>query len=181
VTAGQLVSVPGLWDGFTHPLLGADHLLALVSVGIVSALLGPQAIWTLPASFVASMALAGIVGLNGIALPRSELWIAISLVALGLTISTCGAMGLTGRRIPTWLAGIFVVTFGAAHGNAHGLEMPATASPAAFTVGFLAGTAGLHFAGVAAGLSSLRHRASAFVLRMAGAFTAATGVGLLTR
>jgi urease accessory protein len=181
LTSHDLISIAGLWDGFTHPLLGVDHLLAMISVGVASALLGPRAIWALPISFVASMALAGIAGLNGLVLPRSELWIAVSLVALGLTISTGGAMGLRGRRIPTSLAGLFVMIFGAAHGNAHGLEIPSTASPAAFTVGFLVGTTGLHLAGVAAGLSALRNRVSAFVLRMAGVFTAAMGVGLLAR
>ena len=73
------------------------------------------------------------------------------------------------------------MAFGAAHGNAHGLEIPSTANPIAFTVGFLVGTAGLHLAGVIAGMSARRHQLATLFMRMAGVFTAALGVGILAR
>ena len=176
-----MIDVPGLWDGLVHPVLGIDHLVAMCSVGVVSAVLGPRAIWSIPAAFVVSMAVGGVVGLNSFVLPRTELWIAISLIALGLMIATGGAISVAGRRLPFWLAVVFVATFGAAHGNAHGVEIPATASPVAFTIGFLTGTTALHVVGVIAGLSSLRHRMAMVVMRMAGVFAAALGIGLLTR
>ena len=42
----------GFYDGISHPVLGLDHFLAMVSVGIVSAQIGGKAIWTVPANFV---------------------------------------------------------------------------------------------------------------------------------
>ena len=43
----------GFADGFAHPLGGLDHILAMVTVGILAWRLGGRAIWLVPASFVA--------------------------------------------------------------------------------------------------------------------------------
>jgi urease accessory protein len=59
-------------DGFLHPLLGLDHLLAMVTVGLLSAQLGGRAIWTVPTTFVIVMAVAGLVGFFGVPLPLVE-------------------------------------------------------------------------------------------------------------
>ena len=53
----------GFYDGITHPVLGTDHFLAMVSVGIVSSQIGGRAIWSVPATFVTVMILGGIVGM----------------------------------------------------------------------------------------------------------------------
>ena len=42
----------GFFDGISHPVLGFDHFLAMVSVGIISAQIGARAIWTIPTTFV---------------------------------------------------------------------------------------------------------------------------------
>ena len=42
-------------SGITHPVLGLDHFLAMVSVGLISAQIGGRAIWTVPATFVIVM------------------------------------------------------------------------------------------------------------------------------
>ncbi|MEO7385540.1 MAG: HupE/UreJ family protein, partial [Gammaproteobacteria bacterium] len=34
--------------GLAHPVLGIDHFLAMISVGILSAQIGGRAIWTVP-------------------------------------------------------------------------------------------------------------------------------------
>jgi urease accessory protein len=176
-----LASAPvGLWDGFLHPVLGLDHLFAMVCVGVVSALLGKTAVWSVPASFVLAMAVGGLAGLNGAVVPHGERLIAASLIALGLIIAMSALLPRQGLA-SFWTATAFVAIFGAAHGNAHGLEIPATASPAAFTAGFLFGTAGLHLTGVFLGLWANRQRWTAAALKLGGLFTAALGVGLLTR
>lgn len=36
----------GFLTGLTHPVLGVDHLLAMVSVGILSTQLGGRALWS---------------------------------------------------------------------------------------------------------------------------------------
>ena len=41
--------------GLSHPLFGIDHTLAMVAVGLWSALLGGRALWLVPSAFVAMM------------------------------------------------------------------------------------------------------------------------------
>ena len=54
----------GFYDGLSHPVLGLDHFLAMVSVGIISAKIGGRAIWTVPAIFVCLMIIGGILGIT---------------------------------------------------------------------------------------------------------------------
>ena len=50
VHAHTFTGMVGFYDGLSHPVLGIDHFLAMVSVGIVSAQIGGRAIWTIPAT-----------------------------------------------------------------------------------------------------------------------------------
>ena len=53
------------WQGFIHPIGGLDHVLAMVAVGVLAARLGGRALWALPASFVATMAIGAVLGRPG--------------------------------------------------------------------------------------------------------------------
>src|SRR5215469_13549041 len=64
--------------GFAHPLSGADHILAMVAVGLLAARLGGRALVLVPATFVLVMAAAGGLGMAGLAIPFVELGIALS-------------------------------------------------------------------------------------------------------
>ena len=44
--AHSFFSKEGFYDGISHPVLGLDHFLAMISVGILSAQIGGRAIWT---------------------------------------------------------------------------------------------------------------------------------------
>ena len=44
------------WGGFTHPIFGPDHVIAMVAVGLWGAFLGAPAIWLLPVVFPLVMA-----------------------------------------------------------------------------------------------------------------------------
>ncbi len=46
----------GFAEGFLHPFLGIDHLLAMLAVGLWAAQLGGAALWRVPVAFVAFMA-----------------------------------------------------------------------------------------------------------------------------
>ena len=153
----------------------------MASVGVVSALLGARAIWIIPCAFVTAMAIGGIFGLNGIMMSHAEIWIAASLVMLGITIALNEHIPKLGKVIPLRIVAFFVIAFGAAHGNAHGVEIPNSAEPATFVIGFLIGTSVLHLTGVAVGILSINKQWFAVILRLGGLFTAALGVGLLTR
>lgn len=161
----------GFVAGFMHPVGGLDHVLAMVAVGLFAAHLGGRALWAVPAAFVALMAFGGALGMNGVGLPFVETGIALSVVVFGLAL----AFGLA---LPVGLAGGLVGFFAIFHGQAHGAELPAGASGAAYAAGFLLATAALHAAGVAIGVGAGR-LASARVMRIGGAAMAAAGVGLL--
>src|SRR5262249_46462750 len=134
----------GLVSGLMHPLTGMDHLIAMVAVGIWGAQLGAPAIWVLPITFPLVMALGGVIGVLKFHLPMPELVIALSAIVLGAAV----AMRL---RVPFALAAAIVAVFAVFHGHAHGAELPNSANPLAYGVGFVVATGLLHLCGIAIG------------------------------
>lgn len=135
----------GFISGFTHPILGWDHVVAMVAVGLWGAFLGRPAIWLLPVIFPLVMAFGGVLGIIGVPVPFVEPGIAISSIALGLLI----ALAL---RLPLAAAAIIVGAFAIFHGYAHGVELPAATSPLPYALGFVVATGCLHLAGILLGL-----------------------------
>ena len=166
----------GIFAGLLHPILGMDHLLAMVSVGLLSAQMGGRAIWTVPATFVSVMAVGGVIGLLGVPLPFVEIGVALSVVALGIAL-------VAPRKLPLSLAMAFVGLFAIFHGHAHGAELPALSKTAldviAYIFGFLLATATLHLIGALMGQMALSSQRGATVLRVSGALIAAAGVFIL--
>lgn len=158
----------GLAAGFAHPLLGLDHVLAMLAVGLWASQLGGRALWLVPASFVALMAAGAGLGMATL-LPAVELGIVGSLIVLGALVA-CAA------RLPATMGAVIVGAFALFHGHAHGAEMPET-SAALYVGGFLAATALLHGIGVVAGLYA--KDAAAWLVRAGGAAVAATGLVFL--
>ena len=72
----------GFLAGLHHPISGLDHVLAMVSVGLWGAQLGPPAVWLLPVTFPMVMAIGGFIGLIGVPLPGVEVGIALSAILL---------------------------------------------------------------------------------------------------
>lgn len=162
----------GFMAGLTHPALGLDHFLAMLSVGIISAQIGGRAIWTVPATFVSMMAVGGILGFNQIHLPSTEYILSFSVFALGLTIAFA-------KKMPVLLAMVFVGIFGTFHGYAHGLEMPATAKAFPYASGFLIATASIHITGVLIGVIAKKHPEGYKILRYSGAIIAGMGLEMI--
>src|SRR6476620_8582432 len=71
----------GLGSGFSHPLTGPDHFLAMFAVGLWGAQMGGRPVWTLPITFPLIMVIGGIMGIAGIPLPGTEIGIAVSIIA----------------------------------------------------------------------------------------------------
>lgn len=165
---------PGLVHGFLHPLGGLDHILAMVAVGLFAARLGGRALWLVPASFVVTMAVAGIAGMTGFALPYVEAGIALSILVLGAAIALEWTM-------PVAAAMGLVAFFAVFHGHAHGAEMPQTMSGLAYGMGFVAATAALHALGIGLGLVIGRsgETASRRILQIGGGAAALAGAALL--
>jgi urease accessory protein len=141
----------GFAGGFTHPLFGPDHVVAMVAVGLWGAFLGAPAIWLLPIVFPLVMAFGGVLGIAGMPLPYVEVGIAISAIVLG-------AMVAIAARPPLWFAAILVGAFAIFHGHAHGTELPAASDATAFSIGFVVATGLLHLCGIAFGLLAQTRR-----------------------
>jgi hydrogenase/urease accessory protein HupE len=91
--------VHGFTAGFLHPLLGLDHLLAMVTVGLWAGCVGGRALWAWPLAFVTVMLLGALVGLGGWAMPQAEILIGLTVVALGLAgRDAAAALGRSRRR-----------------------------------------------------------------------------------
>ncbi|MCB2082082.1 MAG: HupE/UreJ family protein [Rickettsiales bacterium] len=162
----------GFEAGLFHPVLGLDHLLAMVSVGLLSSQIGGKAIFTVPASFVLVMACGGWLGMEGTALPLVEYGIALSVIVLGLAIAL-------GRKLPVFFAMVCVAFFAVFHGHAHGMEMPELAEPVKYALGFLTGTIALHIVGVMIGYMANKTRGGPVLVRYLGAFVAGMGFHIL--
>ena len=164
----------GFYDGLSHPVLGLDHLLAMICVGILSAQIGGKAIWTVPTTFVTIMTIGGLLGFLLIIdeFYFVEVGIVFSVILLGFGISI-------EKKIPIKLIMIFVGIFGLFHGIAHGLEVPAAANPILFILGFIFGTTTLHLLGVAIGYFSIKKTISLILLRLTGVSFSIYGIYLL--
>ncbi len=160
----------GMIAGFLHPLMGADHVAAMVAIGLWAASLGWQRGWLPPVGFLAGMA-GGIAlaftGGIGLGFGVVETAVAGSLIVLG-------AMLAMAQPFRPAVALPLVLVAGLVHGLAHGGEIGGAALPTAF--GMLAGSALLHGFGVALGVASARY---AGALHFGGAAIAGFGALLL--
>jgi urease accessory protein len=166
---GSQVPFGGFLAGLVHPVLGYDHLLAMLSVGIISAQIGGRAIWTVPSTFVSVMAIGGLFGFMNLGFGQTELGIAVSLILLGAVIALERRLGI---KIAMLIVGFFAIF----HGYAHGSEVPTTSEPFLYALGFLTGTALIHIAGVVIGDIAQHYQRGKIILRGGGAAIFLVGI-----
>ncbi len=176
VLAHGLGHTSGFKAGLLHPVLGLDHLLAMVSVGIVSTQISGRAIWTVPASFVLIMTFGGFAGMQSFdfldintIITLVEQGIIISVIALGFAIAL-------DKSIPMWIAMLACGFFGFFHGFAHGVEVPDITFSLPYIGGFMIATTALHIVGVGIGEVAKKLSGGITVLRYTGAVI--LGIGL---
>ena len=159
--------------GFVHPLLGMDHLAAMVAVGVWSALTARRAgralLWA-PLGFANLLLVGAMLGLQGVEIPAVEPMIAASLLVFGLLVVSRLHLSGVGSAL---LVGVFALF----HGLAHGFELANSSSAFEALAGMLTATVMLHAAGLALGWR-LRH-ASVWLPPVAGGAVAVFGGGLL--
>jgi len=169
--------------GAVHPLIGLDHLAAMVSVGAWSALSlssrpnasnkaqGTQRIAMLaaPAAFAGTLLIGALLGMAGLTLPGIEPMVAASLLVLGLLVATR-------LKLPTSLGAALVALFALFHGLAHGQELGGHAIAA--LSGMVLSTAALHGLGMGVGLAlrDQSQRPQRWLTRLAGAGVALFGL-----
>ncbi|WP_303901517.1 HupE/UreJ family protein [Thiohalomonas denitrificans] len=157
----------GFGSGLLHPIVGWDHLLAAVAVGLWAARHPSRTALMLPLVFLGAMTTGIVLGLGGAMLPGAEPAILGSLIVFG------GALVLK-RRIPAGLAAAVLALFAVFHGNAHGAEMPIAARLFTYGSGLLLATAILHGTGILAG-----RLAHPLVLRWVGVAIGSVGLWML--
>lgn len=164
----------GIAHGFTHPITGIDHVLAMVMVGVFAWQLGGRALWLVPTTFVLVMAIGGALGVAGFGVPFVEAGIALSVIVLGAIVAF-------GIKAPAAVAMAVVGLFAVFHGHAHGSEMPETAAGLAYGLGFMLATALLHVAGIGIGflIGWVGDKQGPIVVRTAGAAASLAGVAIL--
>src|SRR5262245_26187849 len=118
------LNATGVWQshsftiGVAHPLLGVDHILVMVAVGLWAVLVGGRAVWVLPLTFLATM-LAGFAAASaGLNMPLVEPVISSSIIALWLLVALAA-------KTPIWLGALITSMFAFFHGHAHGTEAAA--------------------------------------------------------
>lgn len=105
----------GLLSGIAHPVIGLDHLAFVIALGCSSALLAKRhtiAQW-IPIGFLLAAIGGTGIHLMKVDLPFNEIWVALSVLLLGLTI------GIE-RKISIALLSAFCVLAGLFHGYAYG-------------------------------------------------------------
>ena len=127
-------------SGFVHPLHGADHLVAMLAVGVWGGLAGGRAIRVWPIVFVATMMAGFATAASGVAVPLVEPAIWASVVVLGLAVALA-------VNAPLWVGAVTIGLFAFFHGHAHGTEA-VSASTTAFAAGLMLATGALHTTGI---------------------------------
>ena len=156
--------------GVAHPVLGVDHILVMIAVGLWAALIGGRSVWVLPLTFLATMILGFVAARVGLQAPLVEPAISSSLIALGVLVALA-------VKAPVWLGALITALFAFFHGHAHGTEA-VVASLTSYAVGFTLATTTLHAIGIGLGMfasNSIRQ----VVLRTIGGVTALIGLGLM--
>ena len=101
----------GILSGLGHPVIGLDHLAAVVAVGCLAA--AHRAAYALAVAFVLPMIGGVALHLHGATVPGAEILVALSVIALG-------ALMLRHRQMPAGAALILFAVVGVIHGYALG-------------------------------------------------------------
>lgn len=158
-------STSGFGAGILHPIGGIDHLLAIVTVGLLAGVAGGRARWALPLGFISAMLAGAGLALAGGSLLMVETLIAASVVVLG-------ALAALRFGLPTAAILAVVAFFAVFHGFAHGQEAPTGGAVLAYIAGFTIATALLHATGV------VLAKFSPSAVRIAGIVVLIFGVGI---
>ena len=156
----------GFADGFIHPFLGMDHLLAMLVVGIWS-VLHARKVWLAPLCFVSFLAVGAVLGQNGVSEVQLEPLVAASVLVLGLMLTLPFSLGESAALA---VIGAFAVF----HGMAHGSEL---SNGGNVLVGIVLGSALLHATGMSFAHSVLKQRP--LLTQRLGQLVAVLGGGLL--
>jgi urease accessory protein len=134
----------GLLHGFVHPFTGADHVAAMLIVGLWAARRRGASRLVLPLAFLGSMLAGALIAALDLRLPAVEPIAAVSVLVFAAAL-------VAALRIPLSASAALVSVFALFHGYTH-------INGTAFIGGLLAGTALLLALGFAIGLAIAARR-----------------------
>jgi len=123
----------GLVSGVLHPVIGPDHLLTIIAIGLLSLRIAKGELFAI--TFVASSVLGTALHLASLDVPASEVLVASTVVVFGVLLLSsrlASVLATVGRWAPVALVG------GVLHGYAYGESIVgSTPGPlAAYLAGF---------------------------------------------
>ncbi len=101
----------GLLSGLGHPVIGPDHLLFVLALGVLCWRMDLG--WRAVASFLGASLLGIALHLASIAVPGNESLVALSLLVMGISLSAGGRAARRAMTLVAAMAGVF-------HGYAYG-------------------------------------------------------------
>jgi urease accessory protein len=163
----------GFVSGLAHPIIGLDHFLFVLALGVVCHQFG-QRIPSI-AAFLAAALAGTLFHVQRATLPYAELWVAASLVVLGIVILRAAPL-LRSRAAPVLFA-----LAGFVHGYAYGESIVgAEQTPLlAYLVGFTAIQLAIALAGFFGARYAARRYSPTLASTAFGAGTSLVGVVLL--
>ena len=156
--------IEGFLSGLGHPVIGIDHLVFVIAIGLLAALKNKLGM-IIPACFVLATAVGTVIHLQSINLPVPELIISASVLVMGIFLAREQQANLALVTFITAIAGIF-------HGYAYGESIVGaqTTVLTAYLLGFCAIQLGI--SAIAFGLGRLTLNRSlkspGLMLRFAG-------------
>jgi urease accessory protein len=153
-------------EGVLHPLLGLDHVIAAIMVGMLSLHRTESMTFSLASAFLAAIAVGMVAGVSGLSIFGFEAFVSLTVVALGISVASKAFL-------PKGIIGVVVPVFGLVHGYAHGINFVAVVPWISYSIGVIVGTALL----VAGGLAVTRLVRPQFV-RTTGVVASVVGVAL---
>jgi urease accessory protein len=164
----------GLLSGLGHPIIGLDHLAAIVAVGCVAAAFRNGA--ALAISFVVAMVIGAALHVREVTFPAAEALVALSVLTLG-------AAAMIHRTIGSSLALVLFVVAGLVHGYALA-ESIVGAEPTPLYA-YLAGLVAIQSAAALAVMAAVRTFANRTqgrdIVRLVGAVIVGIGLGALVQ
>lgn len=163
----------GLLSGLGHPVIGVDHLAAVVAVGCIAAARrnGASAV----VGYVVAMMCGVALHLMGATVPAAELLVALTVLGLG-------AIVVWRRDMPIGAALILFAIVGLIHGYALGESIyGAERTPlVAYLIGLAAIQSAVALTAMAVAKAAVR-RSDAMAVRLIGAGVAGVGIAVLVQ
>ncbi len=134
-------TVMGFISGLSHPIMGLDHLVAMIALGFVAVKLNARRL-TLTC-FGSGMILGGMLAFAGVNIPFVEAIIVASLLAITFTLLN---RSITKTRLVYTVPAL--LAFSASHGWAHVAEQPVDFSSAWYMTGMMVSALSLQVIGL---------------------------------